>query len=277
MKTIILILISLLLAPGSITAQKKEKIKGDKQVISTSGEITGEFTKLEVLDNIKVEIESSSRNSYVLTTDQNLSEEVKVEVRDGVLKVFTRSKIVKDKKLHLFLNINDIESISLNDDAELKTSSKFRLERITIHMNNSSKIDLDLDIRQDASIMMNDNAGGKMNLNADNIVINMKNRTDLKANIQTSNLKVVLNKSASIKLDGKATHVVYDLEGSSNLNAKKLKSQTAILNSKNNSDIYVDASKTIEINAQGKSKIYVYGNPDIQVKGLTDKSRIIKK
>lgn len=105
----------------------------------------------------------------------------------------------------------------------------------------------------------------------------MKNRSDLKAKFDTPNLKVNLENSADLKLDGSSNHAEYNLKDSSNLNAKKLKSQTAILNSKNRSDIHVDASKQIEIDAEGKSKIYVYGNPEINVKGLTDKSRIIKR
>ncbi len=277
MKNLILVFAILLLYPVDFFAQKKRKIKGDKEVVSTSGEITGEFKRLEVSDDLVVEIRLSSRNSWVLTTDQNLAEEVELQVQDGTLKVFTKSKIVRSKKLHLFLNLKDIESISLKDDAKLEISSRFELDAIDFQMNNSSKIDLDMEIKGEANIMMNDNASGKLGLRAGNVVIHMKDRTDLKADLKTDNLQVVLDKSAKIKLVGKANHVDFNLRGSSNLDAKKLKTETAVLNSKNNSDIFVDASKTIEINAEGKSKIYVYGNPDIEIKGFTDKSRIIKK
>ncbi|MBT8294989.1 MAG: DUF2807 domain-containing protein [Gramella sp.] len=277
MKTIVLILVLLLTYPFNLQAQKKEKVKGDKEVITTSGEITGDFNKLEVSNNLLVEIQTANRNSYVLTTDQNLAEEVEVEVRDGVLRVYTRSKIVKSKKLHLFLNLINIEEISIKDDAVVETSSKLRLDKIDLYINGSGEIDLDLEINGEATLSMNDNSKGKLKIDARNMVVNMKNRSDLKADIQTEDLQVILSKSADAKLEGKASNVLFNLEGSSNLNAKKLKTQTAVLNSKNRSDIYVDASKTIEIDAEGKSKIYVYGNPDIQIKGFTDKSRIIKK
>ena len=42
-------------------------------------------------------------------------------------------------------------------------------------------------------------------------------------------------------------------------------------------DVYVYAGKDLELFAEGKSNIYVYGDPKIEVKGLTDKSKIIKK
>ena len=277
MKTLILILVLLFVYPYNIQAQKREKVKGDKEVITTSGEIAGEFSKLEISNNLFVEIQTANRNSYVLTTDQNLAEEVQVKVRDGVLRVYTRSKIVRSKKLHVFLNLIDIQEIIIKDDAVVETNSKLRLDKLDLYLKDSGEINLDLEVNGEASITMHDNSKGKLNIEAGNLVINMEKRSDLKADIQASDLQVVLSKSADAKLEGKASSVVFNLEGSSKLNAKKLKTQTAILNSKNRSDIYVDASKSIEIDAEGKSKIYVYGNPDIQVKGFTDKSRIIKK
>ncbi|NNM23930.1 MAG: hypothetical protein HKO54_10280, partial [Flavobacteriaceae bacterium] len=51
----------------------------------------------------------------------------------------------------------------------------------------------------------------------------------------------------------------------------------ADLISSNSSDIYVRASKELKLYAQGKSYVYVYGNPEIVVDGLNDKSQIIKK
>lgn len=277
MKNLILVLLIILLYPLSMESQRKDRVKGDKEVISTSGEIAGEFNKLEVSDNLLVEIQSSSRNSFVLTTDQNLSEEVEIEVREGVLKIYTKNKIVKNKKLHVFLNFRNLESISLNGDAEVKSGSRIDLDKIDIYMNNSSEIDLELNSKGSSNIVMNDNSSGKLKLKSNNIVISMNDRTDLKADLNTDDLKISLKKSADIKLDGVAKNAHYDLEDSSNLNAKKMKTQTAVLNSKNKSDIYIDVSKTVRINAEGKSKVYVYGNPNIEIEGFTDKSRIIKK
>jgi len=276
MKSLILVLF-ILIVPFQLDAQKKDKIKGDKEVVSTSGEIKESFDKLEVSDNITVEIQNANRNSYVLTADQNLLEEVEIEVRDETLKISTKSKITSSKKLYLNLNIQDLKSLIINDDAMVKNSSRFQTDKLSMVLNNSAKIELDLDVQQTLEVYFSHNSGGKIDSDAGNILINMKNRSDLKAKFDTPNLQVNLENSADLKLDGSSKHAEYNLQDSSNLNAKKLKTQTAILNSKNRSDIHVDASKEIEIDAEGKSKIYVYGNPEIKVRGLTDKSRIIKR
>ena len=277
MKTLIILLIFSFLYPVSTNAQKKTKIKGDREVISTSGEVKEPFNSIKISNNIQLEIENASRNSYVLTTDQNLMEEVEIIVRDNTLEIFTKSKITNSKKLHLFLKVKDLNFLTLNDEARIKNRGKFRTNEIKITANNSSRLDLDLEITENADLSLLDNAGGKIAISADIISLIMKDRTDLKGNLDCKELNVNLEKKADLKLDGKTDDSVYNLEDNASLDAKKLKARKVILNSKNRSDIYVHATKSIAIQAEGKSKIFLYGNPEVEIKGFTDKSSIIKK
>ena len=267
----------ILLLTFSCKAQKKDKIKGDREVISISEDIKDNFEKIEISDDINVTLQKGLRTSYILTADRNLIEEVEIEVKNGTLKIYTKSNIVSSKKLEVYLSLKSFNSIVVNDNAIVKSSGKFEIEYLKVTMNNSSKIDLDLNVEKSTEINLFDNSGGKLSLRSDDVLINMKNRTDLNAKLKSKNLEVNLEKSAAIKLDGEADDASYNVEDTSNLDAKKLKSRTAVLNSKNRTDIYINASKTIEITAEGKSKIYIYGNPTIKINGFVDKSRIIKK
>jgi hypothetical protein len=80
-----------------------------------------------------------------------------------------------------------------------------------------------------------------------------------------------------LEIEGVTTDFKLIATGSSDIKAKKLMATNAILNSSNSSDVYIYAGMTLSIYASGKSEIYVYGNPNIQVEGLNDKSQIIKK
>lgn len=267
----------ILLLTFSCKAQKKDKIKGDREVISISEDIKDNFENIEISDNISVNLQKGLRTSYILTADRNLIEEVEIEVKNGTLKIYTKSNIGSSKKLEIYLSLKSFNSIIVNDDAIVKSSGKFEIEYLKVTMNNSSKIDLDLNVEKSTEINLFDNSVGKLSLRSDDVLINMKNRTDLNAKLKSKNLEVNLEKSAAIKLDGEADDASYNVEDTSNLDAKKLKSRTAVLNSKNRTDIYINAAKTIEITAEGKSKIYIYGNPTIKINGFVDKSRIIKK
>ncbi|SHJ84640.1 Putative auto-transporter adhesin, head GIN domain [Arenibacter nanhaiticus] len=277
MKVIILFLMVLIGFPNDILAQKRDKIKGDKEVISISEEIKDQFEKIEVADNITVILQHGSRNSYILTTDQNLVAEVDVRVEGDVLKIFTKSKIVNSKKLEIYLSVKNLNFLIVKDNAFVKNSKKIALENLHISLRNSSKVDLKLEVKHNTEINMSDNTGGKLSFSSHDVLINMKNRTDLKAKLNCKKLAVTLEKSAGLKLNGDADNATYTIEGSSNLDAKKMKTRYASLDSKNRTDIYINASKNIEITAAGKSTIFVYGNPNIKIVGFTDSSKIIKK
>lgn len=254
-----------------------DKAKGNKEVVSISHDIEGDFESIEISDNLKVEIQKSRRNSYVLTTDQNLVDEVEVDVRNGVLKVFTNSKIVKSKKLEVLLNLDKLGTLIINDDASVILNDRFDIDKFKVIQNKKSDLDLDIDVSQDFELLLNDRSKAKISLRSDNININGKGHSKLKGNFEARDLKVNLEKSADLKLDGKANNAEYNLRNNSTLDARKLKANIALLISKNKADIHVRASNKITVDVEGKSKVFVYGNPEVIIKGFTDKSRIIKK
>lgn len=257
-------------------SQSGEKIKGNRAVVTVSKDLDKKFNAVEVADNITVFISQENKNSYVLNTDENLVDVVEFLVINDVLKIFTSKKISSYKKLEVNLKVIEINRIILKDDALVKTDRKMSFDKILIDGNDSSKFDLEIETN-DIQINMYKNAGGKIGLKAKNFQIEMKDRTDLKGKINTDNLKVSLKDRAQLTLSGDSNHSDFRLENSSAMDAKKMDSKTAVLFSSNTSDVNLKVSKKLEITSEGKSKIYVYGKPEIQLKGLTDKSKIIKK
>lgn len=275
MKNQVFFLVFLFIAQISV-AQKKEKIKGDKDVISVTNSLDKEFSILEISNNLKVTLAQSNKNNYVLTTDKNLAEVVSVEVVNGVLKLYTTAKITGSKKLEIFLSVKEVSTIVLNDDAELETQGTLSSDEFSFTGNESTKFDLDIESKN-ASIILTKNSGGKIDLKSKEVTMNIGDRADLKGKIRADNLTAQLSKSAQLDLDGKVDTANFNLKNSAELKAKKMKAGTASLNASNGTDIYIHATKNLVIDAEGKSKVFVYGNPKIEVKGLTDSSRIIKK
>src|SRR5680860_1264269 len=273
-KSIILLLVFLI---GSIGySQSKDKIKGNKEVVEISNDLDKKFNTLEIADNITVSISRGNKNSYVLIADENLVEEVQFMVINNVLKIFTSKKISSFKKLEVNLKVIGIDHIILRDDAVVKTDMKLSFDKILIDGNNSSKFDMEIET-DELQINMRKNAGGKISIKAKSLQIEMEDRTDLKGKINTDNLKVSLKNKAQLTLSGDSKHSDFRLANSADLDAKKMDSKTAVLFSSNNSDVYIRVSRKLEITSDGRSKIYVYGKADVQLKGFTDKSKIIKK
>jgi len=275
MKKTIGLLLAITLTTSSF-AQKKPKIKGNKEVVTTTHTIATGFNALEVDDALELVLVQGSQNLYTLTTDQNLQDIIQVTVKDSILKIYSTNKITSSKKLEINLNFINLEHITLKNDAKIEGQGKFESSVMYINAYNSSRFELDIKA-EEVIVTMQRNAGGKLKVRSTNTTIAMNDRTDLKASIVADKTTVTLTKSAQLYLEGDSEIVAFNLKDSAELNARKLKASSADLYTSNSSDVYVYAGKNLELYAQGKSTIYVYGDPKMEIKGLTDKSRIIKK
>lgn len=257
-------------------AQKKEKIKGDKNVTTVTNGFDRVFTAIEVSDNLKVTLTKSLQNSYTLSTDKNLHDVIQLTVNEGVLRIYTTRNIVKSKELHITLSLNNLESIFLKDDAELKMDKVFDSNTITIIAQNSSQFDIETKASQATITMLND-AKGKLKLHADQIAITLADKANLDADINTDNTNASLSSSAKLRLDGNSDKVLFTTIDSSELDAKRLKVSSAHVNAKDKSELHIDARRNLAIDARDKSKIFVYSEPKIDIKKFTDRAEIIKR
>ena len=254
----------------------QEKIKGDREVVSVTKNLDQNFKTLDVTDNISVILNSGKANSYTLTADQNLQEIVEFVIENNVLRISTSAKITRNKKLEVNLTVKNLERITLKDDASIKTSKKLKTDRILIDADNSSKFDLDLDAKE-IQVQMLEKASGKIDVKANDLQIEMNDRTSFNGSLNVNSVMVALNDKADLKLRGKSKNSSFNLKRSSEVDARRLNSNTAVIESSNTTEISLKVSRKLEINAADKSKVYVYGNPDIQLKGLTNKAHVIKK
>jgi len=127
------------------------------------------------------------------------------------------------------------------------------------------------------SLQLNNASKGKLNLRTINTAMVLNDNSVLKGSLPVDNLDLILNKKADMNIEGNCDNLNLIISGSSDINAKKSLATNINLNASNSSDIYVRASKLLSLYAKGQSNVYVYGNPEIKVKGLNDKSQIIKK
>ncbi len=273
---LILILVFLTVSSLSLTAQKKPKIKGNKEVIQVKQDIDGTFNSLEVDDGLEVNLNPGARNGYILETDANLVDVIQFFVVDSVLRVYTTQEITSSKKLDIYLGVSNIEHLILKNDAKVTAKDPFRAERFYLAGYNSSRFELNVQA-SDVTITLHRNAGGKIEIEAENTTIIMNDRTDMKAEAETKNLRVTVNNTADLKIDGRADYAAYNLKKSSKLDGRDMRVSSVDLYTSNNADVYVHATKNLEVDAQGNSNVYVYGNPDVEVKGFTDRSKIIKR
>jgi hypothetical protein len=274
MRTLI-ITVAVILLSFNLNAQKKEKIKGNKEVIEVNNSLYA-FNEVEISDGLQVNIMQSTSEGYRLKTDSNLINTIKFEVVDSVLQIYTSSKIASSKSLEIYLTCKELNKITLLNDAELIGQNVINGEDLLIVCFDGSKFDLDVNSKV-FSLQLNNASKGKLNLRSINTSMVLNDNSVFKGSISIDSLDLTLNKKADMNIEGNCDNLNLITSGSTDVNAKNLLATNININASNSSDIYVRASKLLSLYAKGKSNVYVYGNPEIKVEGLNDKSQIIKK
>lgn len=270
------LLVLLLIISTTTFAQKKDKIKGDKNVTTVTNGFEKEFDAIEIADNLKVTLKRSLQNSYTLTADQNLHNIIQFTIHEGLLKIYTTSNIVSSKKLDITLSLKNLEYIYLKDNSEINSDKTFESNSINIDAQNSSKFDLDLSSKQ-TIIKMNSGAKGELKLRADELTIAMNDKADLHANVNLNTTSVSLTNNVKLRLDGNSDKVSFTTTDSSELDAKRLKVSSADVITANKSEVHIEARKNLYIQAKDKSKIFVYSEPKIEIRKFADKAELLKR
>jgi hypothetical protein len=259
----------------NVSAQKKLKVKGNKDVIEVLERLEP-FTQIEINDGLEVTLMQNDADGYRLMTDSNLIDIVRLEVVDSVLKIHSTHKITSKKKLEIGIKFRELEKITLRNDAKIEGLNKFELTDFILNSYEGSNFELDVNSTY-LTLNLNGTTQGKIQIQSENTTMTLNDNSYLNAIMSIDSLNMTVNKRADMKIEGHVETMKLVTTGSSDIKAKELKVTTADLMASNTSDIYVYVSKDLNIYAKGKSFIYVYGTPNITVDGLNDKSQIIKK
>ncbi|CAM1333783.1 GIN domain-containing protein [Tenacibaculum aestuariivivum] len=257
-------------------SQKKEKIKGDKNVTTITKTISKGFNAVEVDDALELTIKQGGKNSYTITADNNLQDIIRFTVVDSILKINTINRITSSKKLEIGLMFKNLEHIIVKNDAQVEGEGSIESSIVRINAYDSSKFDFDIKAT-DIVVTMQKNTKGKLKGKSTNTTIIMNDRSDLEASVVADKTTVTLTKSAELKLEGNCDLVDFNLKDETELDARKMKVASADLYTSDGSEVFIYVDKKLDIYAKGKSTIYVYGDPKFNLKGLRDKSKIIKK
>lgn len=275
MKKIILVVFSVMISTV-VLAQDKQKIKGNKQVITTSKSIDKAFYKIEIDDALELSINQAAKNSYVLTTDKNLHEVINFVVIDSVLKIATTHKIARSKKLKIALDFVKLEKITLKNGAKIKGDGIFNSKVMHIDCYNSSEFELDLKA-EEVTVNMLGKSKGALKIKATNTTFLMSDKARLEAHILADNITAKLINSADLNLEGEAKKATFNLKEAADMKAKEMKISEVDIYTSGNADTSIYAGKNLTLYAEGKSKIEIYGTPIIELKGFKGTAKLFKK
>ncbi|QCX40646.1 DUF2807 domain-containing protein [Aureibaculum algae] len=272
--SLIIVLVTMVLAPFSMSAQ--DKLKGNKIVTSENRYIDA-FSKIETNDKIEVIITQGMEQSVTVEADENLHVAVYTEVRDSTLIIDLTKRITRKKELKVYVTIDQyIDEIITKDKSEITSSGTLKFDQLKINAEDDSKLTLDF---QAANLILNNNesANAKLTVNADEVFINADNSGKSKITLSCDHAEVTIQGSSTTEVTGSCSELYVNAENRSNFKGGNFESNEAIVESSDSADVQVSAKKDLIISAIDDSEIYIFNNPQITIEKFSDKAILRKK
>ena len=267
----------LLISIAVVHAQKKVKVKGDKNVIDKTYILTS-FDTVEIYDDLEITFTAGNlSNTYFLRADANLHDLVKFEVVDSILKISTSARITSSKKMDITLNVSTIHALKLYNNAQIKQLGSLVIkEGFEIVGKDDSKMKLNINAKNINFSLSND-ADADVDLQAESIKMIFSEKVDAKAIVKADFLDLQMYKDAELSASGDVENLRMSLVGKPILRAEKLMVRNADVKQDNGSEATLNCSKEIAVFLEGKSKLYLYNSPNVIMNGIKGKSELLKR
>lgn len=210
-------------------------LRGNGKIATQNRTVSG-IKGINVGGGFVVELTQGSNEGVRLEAEENLLDNIKTEVRNGVLHIYNDKGISSTKGMKAFVTLQDLESINISGGAKIIGNSSFKSPSLKLEMSGGSNV---------------------------------------KLTIVTDQIKGNLSGASRIELLGKANEIAMQLSGASKMEASELEARQVKVQASGASSVKVYAQEGLDINASGASAVYYKGSPSI-TSDVTSAARVGK-
>jgi len=258
----------------SIHAQRKPKIKGNRNVIEVREDLPA-FNAIQLNDNLSITLQGTSSAGYTLKADDNLIDVLKFEVMDSTLIISSSYRITAKKRLDININYTELNAITLKN-GKVEVKNIITSDELFIDTFGSSKLKLAANVML-MNVRMGGNSDGDFKIDADSLTVTLKDKVNLSIYGSGKTNNVMLQNNALLNLEGAVDSLSVHLIGNTNFKAAKYEAATVTAKLEESSKARINAFKILDLSARGNTKTYLYGNPIITISEFLDTSQLHKK
>jgi len=276
MKNLSILLFTLLFTTIAI-AQKREKIKGSKNVTVAQREIQP-FETLEIENNIELYLVKGANQSLEIEADDNLHEVIKGDVSGNTLKIYTAKDVSSSKKLTARLTYTgSLKAISAKNEVVLYAVNELELDTVAVKNFDYSKSFLNVK-SNNFTLAMTDKAKAEVNIKSAKTIIELSKNANLKALIASPEAKIDMYQKTVAVVEGDAVSGSIRVDNNAEFTGRKFAVKNLDLTAESYTKCEVLATETLTLSASGKTEVSLYGAPTtFTVKKLTNSAVIFKK
>lgn len=268
-----IILIALLVGFQTI-AQRKPKIKGNKNVVEVKEELPN-FKAIELIDDLELVLQKGPTEGYTINADDNLIDVLKFKVEDSTLVISSFYKITTKKKLDISISYIGLESITMHD-GKINMKDVISSDRFLVKTHGASRLELNA-TAPIIHVRMEGMSSGDFNLASDSLNITLKDRVDARIYAVGDSNSVQMFNNASARIEGTTDVFNVELFDNSKLKADKMEAINIEAQLEGSPDAKLNAIEHLGLSSRGTSKTYLYGNPKISILEFLDTSQLHKE
>ena len=258
-------------------AQKRERVKGSKNVTVTTREIQP-FEILEIENDIEVYLTKGATQNMEIEADDNLHDVIKSDSNGTTLKLYTSKDISSSKKLTLRLTYTGtLKVITAKNEVQLYAVNELELDTISVKNFDSSKSFLNVKSAH-FTLTMNDKAKAELNIKSAKTTIELSKSANLKALIASPEVKLDLYQKSVAVIEGDAVAAAFRIDNTAEFYGRKFAVKNLDLTAEGYCKCAVMCTETLSLSASGKTEVSLYGAPTtFTVKKLANSATIFKK
>lgn len=274
-----IVLFSLLALTATTYAQKREKVKGSKNVTVVQKDVQA-FDHIEVEDNIEAYLVSGNAKPLEIEADDNLQDVIQAEVKGTTLRLYTSKEITSAKKIAIRVNYSsNLKNILTKHESVLYALTDLQIDSLTVKSIDYAKLYMNVKGKY-VSLSMNDKTRAELNLKSEKSFIDMRKDAEIKALINSKEVKLDMYQKTSAAIEGDTENAMVRLDNMSEFTGKRFTAKKMELTTESYAKASVMVAENLIMSASGKTLTEVFGNPDkltITLKKFSDSAVLAKK
>ena len=169
-----------------------------------------------------------------------------------------------------------LKQIETFEDGEISSLTSVNLDKVVLKNTGSSKAFLNIKTK-DFKFINSDRAKVKLNVTTKIANLELAENSNVDALINADTLNVDLYQRSDAKIEGTLKHLKVRADNSSNFVGKDLTANTCEVLCEGSSDVAVQVTNSLTIDATGSGEVYIYADPKITLNKFSDTAKLYKK
>ena len=267
----------ILLVSSLAFGQKKEKIKGSRNVTTEQKDI-GEFENIEVEDNIDLFLEKGDNTALEIDADDNTHDAIVISLSNGTLRLSTSKDVTSTKKFSVKVTYtNNFKMLIAKDETNSTALTDMMLDNLTFKTSGGARVYATVKAKI-FTLMTNDKSKIELNVTAENTIMELSKTSQVRALVASPKLKLDMYQKAIATIEGDVNDLRMRLDGNTNLTGKNLTAKNADIIAEGNANLSIIVTGIAGIEASGKSEIDLHGDQQkIEIRKFIDNASIRKR